>query len=240
MKETTKEVLKKAPLYCIIPVLALVVVHYVTYDLAMILVPAETEAYTLNTIIDELWPFQPIWIFVYLGDYIFNFILYFLMGFGTKKNFYTFAAATILIQVIAFFFFVFFPVEPPRQDLIGDDFLTNLVRENYATDLSYNCFPSLHCGLTVLVALGIVTVKKMPTWFKVFSVVFTVMVCLSTLFLDQHFFLDAVFGVALAVFLFWGCGKFGWYKPFMRFFEWINRNTWGRLLPDVEKTTEFD
>lgn len=218
--------LTKQFLHCLIPVLVLIVVHYLTYGVAMEIVGTNATAYSLNTIVDDLWPFQPIWIFVYIADYYFNLVFYFLMALGSKKNFYVFASATILIQVIAFFFFVFFPVAPPRPELVSNDLLTNMVRENYATDLSYNCFPSLHCGLTVLTALGFYQIQRIPKWLKVSVNIFAALVCLSTLFLKQHFFVDVVFGVGLAFFLFWACERFGWYKPCMRFFEWINRHIW--------------
>ncbi len=216
--------------YCIIPVFLLVGFHYVMYGVPMLMVPPWSSYYTLNSVVDDVWPFSPIWIIIYYGANYFILLEYFLTGLASKRHFYTFATANILIHVVSFFAFIHFPVKAPRPDVLGGDIWSQLLLIHYASDLSFNCFPSLHCGLATLSFLGIYKVRRISKKFQVFSAVMTVLICFSTLFCKQHFFLDTIAGVSFATILFWASARFCWYKPVMRFFEWINDAVWGRIL----------
>jgi hypothetical protein len=62
----------------------------------------------------------------------------------------------------------------------------------------YACLPSMHVALTVLPAGFAVSVLRSPT-LRVGSVVLAALITVSTLTLKEHFFLDAVAGVALGL-----------------------------------------
>ena len=61
----------------------------------------------------------------------------------------------------------------------------------------YSAFPSEHCGYATILAIGVW--RAATRGWAVFGLILAVATILATQFLHQHFVLDAIYGVALAV-----------------------------------------
>ena len=59
-------------------------------------------------------------------------------------------------------------------------------------------FPSIHCMASWFSYIAVRKNRKIPNWYKAFSVLMTVLVVISTLALRQHVWQDAVAGILLA------------------------------------------
>lgn len=102
-------------------------------------------AYNLSGNLDDLVPFLPPFIVVYLGCYIFWVINYLLISAQGDEHRYRFFTADICSRLVCLVIFVVFPTTNTRPELIGHDIWTQAVRALYQWDAPQNLFPSIHC-----------------------------------------------------------------------------------------------
>lgn len=102
---------------------------------------------------------------------------------------------------------IFWILVPNGQDLRpiylpGDTPLIRMVNSLYTIDTNTNVFPSIHVGGALCVSVAVQRTPSLSgrrlTRFAVHVLV--ILICLSTLFIKQHALLDAVGGLALALF----------------------------------------
>lgn len=74
-------------------------------------------------------------------------------------------------------------------------------------DMAYNLFPSFHCINSAISYLGVCRRKEIPLWFRIYSLITAVLIFAATLFVKQHYILDVISGVAIAVIVFLVCKK---------------------------------
>lgn len=82
------------------------------------------------------------------------------------------------------------------------------------SETAYNLLPSFHCINSTLCYLGVARRREIPVWFRVYSLVTTVLIYASTVYVKQHYFLDIVTGVALAGAAYFLCKRFHWGRMF--------------------------
>jgi len=154
--------------------------------------------YDFTTDWDRRIPFVKEWVIIYLGCYIFWVVNYILAAREGKEKWFRFAFADILAKCICGIFFIILPTTNIRPAVTGNDIFSLLIKFVYYVDLPTNLFPSLHCLMSWNCFIGIRGSKKVPLWYKVFSCIFAIMVCLSTQFTKQHYLIDAAGGILLA------------------------------------------
>ena len=70
--------------------------------------------------------------------------------------------------------------------------------------------------------LGVAGRRELPKWFRVYSLITTLLIYASTVYVKQHFFLDIPTGIALAAAAYFVCKKFHWgrmFAPIERLYE---------------------
>ena len=149
-------------------------------------------------------------------------MLYF--AFVDYKKGYALGWSLVVINAIAVAIYAVFPVSVywwHQQFLanpITGDFWATETYNVWAGDTTFNCFPSLHAAVSVIVFYTWYQYNKLKSLaatkiLVIVSLVITVGVILSTLFLKQHYVADEIAGIILA----WGVGapmfKYFW-KPF--------------------------
>jgi len=146
---------------------------------------------------DEVIPFRPQWVWVYLLPYLIGPVLFTLL---TPQTFRWFVGRGL---VIVFASLAVFMVVPTRVDNrppgpAPGDGLTALVYYNMIAidEPPANAAPSLHVSLTCLLALALV--RDYPRWW-VAAFGGVALVWLATLFTRQHHLVDVVTGVLLAL-----------------------------------------
>ncbi len=153
--------------------------------------------------IDEMIPFALAFIIPYVFWYLMLFIIPYMMYKKDKTNFYKYIITTTITVVIANIIFIIYPTIVNRPELNGNDILTLITKFIYWIDTpALNCFPSLHCGFSMLFILHICTSKKQSIPFRVFTLVASVLVMVSTLLIKQHVFIDLISGDIIATMVF--------------------------------------
>ncbi len=151
------------------------------------------ENYNFLMGLDELMPFVPEMVWVYVSTY---FVMMF-SGFFIKDDldFYRLVVAIIVTMLITYPFFYFFPAIYPRAEFVITDLSTQVLRWNYTNDVVNNTFPSLHVSLSFTLALtmGYLNKKKKNIW-----IFWAIMVAVSTVLVKKHFLIDTLGGFMVA------------------------------------------
>lgn len=143
-------------------------------------------------------PFIPQFILVYILAYMFWLINGILVARENKKICTRVLLGVIIAEWLALIFFIAFPTTMIRPEVTGTDFCSRIVRLIYRVDRPVNLFPSIHCLNSWVCWRGVGLCKKVPNWYKKFSLVFALMICVSTVLVHQHVILDIPSGILLA------------------------------------------
>lgn len=163
------------------------------------------------TPIDRNVPFMPYSMWIYISDYVFFFVAFFVAKDILTLNKYLYALFFLLIATVIVF--ILFPTTYPRDlyPLPGDlDPLTfysfNMLR---ILDSPASCLPSHHvssCFLTSFIYLHDQK-EKFPLFFG-----WATLIAISTLTTKQHYFVDVVGGFGMASISYWVFFKWANYK----------------------------
>ena len=66
-------------------------------------------------------------------------------------------------------------------------------------DLAFNLFPSYHCLISLYCYLGIRKREEVSKGVRIYSLVMTILICLSTVFTKQHYVLDILGGLGISI-----------------------------------------
>ena len=149
----------------------------------------------LQTPIDTALPVVPIFVvpYVSLNPLVYATLILFLL-FRTRV-FQSACLAVISVMMISYGFYFFAQSEVIRPVLLGTDLFTRMIRDVYAGDNPFNCFPSLHTSVSTILAIH---------WWRVDrrvgipAAIWTALIVASTVLIKQHYIADVVFGLALA------------------------------------------
>ena len=103
--------------------------------------------------------------------------------------------AVSCLVFISLIFFIFFPIEYPRDLYPSSNLLVNFFRN---TDGAGNCFPSLHVAISILLAFSYGLYKKSFNK-KVLMWFWSILIIISTLTTKQHYLIDVFGGIILAI-----------------------------------------
>ena len=159
---------------------------------------SELPSMSVSIELDALIPLEPSWIWVYGMIYPAAFLPLFVIR--DPLLFRRTLASYGAVTCVALMLFVLVPVHmvtrPDIAALPGDGFWVWGTRFCYWVDTPTCCFPSLHVAASSLAALCCYRVDR---WVGVWSGIVAVGIALSTLLVKQHFVLDVVGGMALAL-----------------------------------------
>jgi membrane-associated phospholipid phosphatase len=147
--------------------------------------------------LDGAIPLIPMWALVYGALYFFLILLPIVVVREDDLIRRTVHAYLLIWLTAYLFFFVLYPTEAPRPArVVGDGFAVWGLRALYSSDPPYNCFPSLHVAHSFVSALAAHRVNRRV---GVFATICASLVALSTLFTKQHYVVDVIGGVGLAL-----------------------------------------
>jgi membrane-associated phospholipid phosphatase len=176
---------------------------YLNYAEYLIMVEGNIVSYFQNIT-------TPLLTYVNSAIYLFGFpfllvFTFFILVYTRKfKALQEYTIAFVLVYVIAYPFFVFFPVEVTGYTLHSvDPLLYNLspiiVEGIKLSDPGLdNCLPSLHTALSIT-AMLIVVFRTNFIRFKMFSIGITTSILFTILYLGIHWITDMVAGIVLAL-----------------------------------------
>lgn len=157
--------------------------------------------HVVNMKIDDIIPFCKYFAVFYVSYYWLPQFMLWVLSFYDKKKYWILTISFALSCVLANVFFYFYNVKMDlRATVDGNDIFSYLVKWVYNKDKSaLNCFPSIHAVLGVTLFLVGFRTKNIPKYWKVIALVFGIGTVLSTVFVKQHYFVDMIAGVVLAV-----------------------------------------
>jgi len=197
VKKFWKFLRKQIPEYALVPLGVMLLLSFVVYEGAS-LIARNQKCFDLTLKIDEMIPLISWTAVIYLGCYLFWIVNYILSCRRSKKAADTFMIAEIMGEIICFICFIFFPCTLVRPEVSGNGFFDQLIKLIYSVDYPVNLLPSLHCFASWMCYLGIKDDVSISKGYKIFSAIFAIMVCVSTLTTKQHVFVDTISGVLLA------------------------------------------
>ena len=176
-----------------------------------------------TTKLDELVPFIPSFVYIYLFSYVFWIVTEIISGTVSKEHFYSVLTVSILGNLICTIFFIVMPTTITRPEVTGNSFTEQILRFVYAKDDPVNLFPSIHCFVSWLCYKAVWKQDCFSKGYRIFTLIFVLLICISTQVLKQHYILDVFAGIALAELLWYLVRRFKIYRPVMYLFEKINR-----------------
>jgi membrane-associated phospholipid phosphatase len=145
------------------------------------------------TALDRVMTLQPAWMLVYGSMYVF--VLLPLLVVREPALFRQALKAYITVLVLAYVGFLAYPTISPRPaEVVAAGFGAWCLRLNYALDLRYNCFPSLHVAHSFVSALSAYRVHR---GVGIAAVAWAALVGVSTVFTKQHYVVDAIAGALM-------------------------------------------
>ena len=173
------------------------------------------EVHQFHMAIDDMIPFCKYFYPLYFAYYIVPEILLWLLSFKDKRKYWTLVVSFMTANIICCGCFLIYQVQMirpagyPVEIGLGDvrsisDLFDYFVSFQYKADsTALNCFPSLHCTMGCLeVLLGLKLFgweKPISKWMSAVSIFFGVGCVLSTMFIKQHYAVDALAGVVLMI-----------------------------------------
>jgi membrane-associated phospholipid phosphatase len=149
--------------------------------------------FDLMTPLDRLVPFVPWTLLVYQSFFV---MLLWAAWICSASEFLRLLVAVLLANIAAYAGFILFPSHYPRPDwrTIQPELIRDAFASMYSQDAPGNTFPSIHVAVTTLVTLRL---RQRP--FGKLWLAWGALVVLSTLTVKQHYLVDVIGGVALAI-----------------------------------------
>ena len=158
--------------------------------------------------IDDNIPLVPFFIIIYVLAYAFWFFSYVPISLGGKRHFLNCFIGQAFSYFVGFIFFVFMPTcidrvaEGAIQAAQGPGFIRWWLRLIYVCDgkdLGLGLFPSFHCLSSIYCYLGVRKLSNVSKGYKIYAIVMTILICMSTVFTKQHYFADIIGGLAVPI-----------------------------------------
>jgi membrane-associated phospholipid phosphatase len=147
--------------------------------------------------LDRAVPLVPAWALAYGALYLALIVLPALLVREEELQRRTVRAYLFIWLTAYLFFFVIYPTEAPRPErVVGDGFAVWGLATLYGADPPRNCFPSLHVAHSFVSALAC---RRVHPKIGRLALVSAALVAASTLFTKQHYVVDVIGGVALAL-----------------------------------------
>lgn len=152
---------------------------------------------SLETPLDTALPFLAPFVLFYVLAFVQWGLNYLLIARDSKELCYRFAFGNIIAKLICLFFFVFLPTTLARPEVTGTDLCSRLVRLIYTFDPPINLFPSIHCLESWCCIRASFLLKKSNRTYQTATLIMSLGVFASTLFIKQHVIADVFGGIVV-------------------------------------------
>lgn len=195
------------PSYAVIPLLTALLMNFITYNGTQI-ITNEMVHHNMSIFIDKWIPFLPVFVVFYVLAYLQWVVGYIVIARENKETCYHYLSAELIAKMICLVCFIVVPATLVRPEITGNNFFEGLTKIIYFFDSPANLFPSIHCLESWMCFRGSLPLKKVPKWYKISQFIMTIFVCMSTVFLKQHVFVDIIGGILVVEIGLWIAKKF--------------------------------
>nr|WP_315103632.1 phosphatase PAP2 family protein [uncultured Catonella sp.] len=196
MRERSTEILF-VPKIMIIPLLLSFSWNLIAYYGSRVLT---TDWHHINAeiFIDHKIPFVPWTVSIYLSCYLFWIANYIIGSRQNREEAFRLISADLFAKTICLLCFLIIPTTNTRPAVSGEGIWNYLMNYVYKSDAADNLFPSIHCLTSWFCYIAVRKNKNISKPYVIFSLLYAVSVCISTLTTKQHVIVDVIGGVGLA------------------------------------------
>ena len=158
-----------------------------------------TEFTPIHSKLDDLIPFNELFIIPYFLWFFYIFITVAYLLLTSKQDFIKCCAYLFIGMTICLIIYTVWPnghyLRVDLDSLGRSNIFIDLLAKLYSVDTATNVFPSIHVFNSVGALIAISKNERLHNikWLQWFTLVLTVMICLSTVYLKQHSVMD-IFG----------------------------------------------
>ncbi len=198
---TKKEFIKKYKIKTFLVSLVLTLFSALMYTISMAI---SKDYHYINMSIDNKIPFIKYFVIPYCFYFFMPTLSLYLLSFFNMKKFKRLVIVSIIGIVIANIVFNIYQVKMVTANVTGNDIFSKLIKFIYSAEEPLNCFPSLHAFFGTSVVITLIDEKKCPIWMRIVVPISGVLIIMSTVFIKQHYFIDALAGVLMMILLYTG------------------------------------
>jgi membrane-associated phospholipid phosphatase len=148
--------------------------------------------------IDDLIPFNKFFILPYFYWYFYVAATLIILFLNKDSKFFFKQVLSMSVGVLfSVLIYLVFPTYVPRAELLGNDYLTGMIRNLYVIDPPYNCFPSMHVLYSFICCWYLLIFRRISIWFDILNVSSFVVISLSTVYTKQHYTPDILGGIVV-------------------------------------------
>lgn len=219
MREKYNEILF-IPKIMIIPLLLSMTWNSITYFGSRLLT-SDWKHFNVEVMLDSVIPFLPWTVSIYLSCYVFWVVNYILGVRQDRAEALRFISADFFAKTICLICFLVIPTTNVRPEVGMEGIWNRLMIWLYNTDAADNLFPSIHCLTSWFCYIAVRKNKRIPGIYVIFSLLFAISICISTLTTKQHVIVDVIGGIGLAEGSYFMV-KFGFTKFYEKIINGIN------------------
>ncbi|MBQ0058942.1 MAG: phosphatase PAP2 family protein [Lachnospiraceae bacterium] len=158
--------------------------------------------------IDDMIGVVPFFVVFYIFSYVFWICAPMAVSLTKRSHFLNYIIGLSAAYIVGFLIFTFFPSYMDRAAEGLLNFTSNgglfetLLAGIYSSDggtMAFNMCPSYHCLISLYCYLGVHGQPEISKGFKIYSAVMAILIWLSTMLTKQHYFLDTVVGISIAL-----------------------------------------
>ena len=207
-----REIIRRIPRYGWIAAPAIFFFNYALYvagPLLARLLGTESWAFAPKIpFIDDKFQLIPAFVIIYVVSYAVWVFGILAVSLTDRRNFLNYVIGLETSVLIGFMLFILMPTIMDRvsegvlQKVQEPGVLNWMMKFIYAADgweKGRALFPSFHCLMSIYCYLGIRKQNEISRGFKVYTVVMTILICLSTLYTKQHYIVDVIGGLGIPV-----------------------------------------
>lgn len=154
--------------------------------------------------LDDVIPFCEVFVIPYVLWYLYFAVPMLFFMFYSRKDFLRTGMMLIFGITVSIFIFLIKPnaINFRPTSFSHDNIFVRVVLFIYSIDPPKSVFPSLHCYVAMAITTGILKSEKFKgkLILKTICIIFTILVCMSTVLIKQHSVLDFVGAVILLPF----------------------------------------
>jgi membrane-associated phospholipid phosphatase len=158
-----------------------------------------TQFHPIYSKLDDLIPFNELFIIPYFLWFIYIFVTVAYLLFTSRRDFLKCCAYLFIGMTVCLLIYTVWPnghyLRVDLNSLGRKNIFIDLLSKIYSIDTATNVFPSIHVFNSVGAYIAIHKNERLHKikWLQFFTLILTVMICLSTVYLKQHSVMD-IFG----------------------------------------------
>lgn len=185
------------PRYAYLPIVVCIVWNTLVYNMTRFFTN-KMPHYDFSIKLDSYIPFVSSFVVIYILSYVLWIIGFLVFAKESRSLCNEFFAAEFVCKTICLLCFVIIPTTMTRANVPSGGVLNWLTNAVYSLDQPNNLFPSIHCMESWICFRGALRCKKVhPMYSKVWFVL-AILICMSTVFVKQHVFVDIIGGIVVA------------------------------------------